>query len=108
MKYYNDESIWRLNSVPNFGPADQVWGNQVYFKGTEESTEHFNFTNNNEIVLGFNVMNTVQYNTRYPDTILSGFAKLGGLLAILRIGMFFHWYHRKTFEHDVSVGLLTP
>ena len=53
-------------------------------------------------------MNTVQYNIRYPDTILSGFAKLGGLLAILRIGMFFHWYHRKTFEHDVSVGLLTP
>ena len=82
MRWYNDESIWRLNSVPNFGPADQVWGNQVYFKGTEESTEHFNFTNNNEIVLGFNVMNTIQYNTRYPDTILSGFAKLGGLLAI--------------------------
>ena len=35
---------------------------------------------------------------RYPDTIVMGFTKIGGLIALLKITQLLTFYHQRTFE----------
>ena len=45
--------------------------------------------------------NTIVVYQKYPDSILSGLAKIGGLIAILRIGSLLTIYNKRFFEKDL-------
>lgn len=43
---------------------------------------------------------------RYPDSLLMGLAKIGGLLALFKLGFLLRWLHQSQFEALVRRDLL--
>lgn len=43
---------------------------------------------------------------RYPDTLVSALSKIGGLLALLKVGILLKNIHQKNFERKVEEELL--
>ena len=62
------------------------------------------------IKIVFQIPPTVLVASRYPSTIIMALAKIGGLLALMRIGFFLQWLHRWQFEKKLypSTGKLLP
>jgi hypothetical protein len=50
------------------------------------------------IKIVFQIPPSVLVASRYPSTIIMALAKIGGLLALMRIGFFLQWLHRWQFE----------
>ena len=38
---------------------------------------------------------------RYPDTLLTALAKVGGIVAIFRISYFLRWLHKREYERHI-------
>jgi len=45
--------------------------------------------------------NTIVVSQKYPDSIFSGLAKIGGLIALLRIGTLLSIYNKRYFDKDL-------
>ena len=43
----------------------------------------------------------IDYISRYPDSILMALAKIGGLLALLKISFILSIYHQKMFKKEL-------
>jgi hypothetical protein len=39
---------------------------------------------------------------RYPTSILSGFSRIGGIIAILKISLFLEWLHERWYKKELS------
>ena len=44
------------------------------------------------------ILQSLDFYMRYPDTMILGLQKFGGLLALLRLSIFFMLYHEKRHE----------
>ena len=56
----------------------------------------------NMIVIYFYFIDVVQYYRRYPDTIVMALTRIGGLLALLRIGIALSWFHEFKFMWELK------
>lgn len=45
--------------------------------------------------------NTITVYQKYPDSIFNGLAKIGGLIALLRIGTLLSFYNKRFFDKDL-------
>ena len=43
----------------------------------------------------FTVLYNAEFYHRYPDTVLMGLSKIGGLLALLKLGFILHANHKS-------------
>lgn len=57
-------------------------------------TQHFDVGTN----VIFYINKVYNRSSRYPDSIVDGFTKIGGLLAIFRIGILLSFFHQSMFE----------
>ena len=84
----------------------------VAFSSIDESTLGFYFQFQDElrymamptdqVNIDFHFYGNLDFYRRYPDTIVMGLTKVGGMLAILNIGLFLRFLHRKYFEKDLQ------
>ena len=50
------------------------------------------------------VLGSVEYYSRSPESIISGLSKIGGLLAVFKIGLLLSWLHKKQFEQKFGTA----
>ena len=46
----------------------------------------------------FTILQNLEYFDRYPDSLVMALSRVGGLLALLKIGFFLRFLHRAHFE----------
>ena len=49
--------------------------------------------------------NIAIYTEIYPTSILAGLIKIGGLIAIFRVGVLLNIYNRRVFQHKLQEQL---
>lgn len=55
-----------------------------------------------QVSIHITVLSNAEFFTRYPDSLLMALAKIGGLLALFKIGVFLRLYHRTHFESKIQ------
>ena len=58
-----------------------------------------------QVEFSFVYRRDAEFVTRYPDHILLGFSRVGGLLAILKIGFILRFLHERQFEKTLTKTL---
>ena len=88
IKYSETDSLFKRTV-----PYAFLW--QEYGLGYYQQVTSFP---NDYIKIVFQIQPSVLVAARYPSTIIMALAKIGGLLALMRIGFFLQWLHRWQFE----------
>lgn len=90
MTYTADESLFSLIRQRSVEVVYQL----------EESYLHSNrsFLKEDEVRFYFAMENIVTHQVQYPDSLLQGLAKIGGLMAIFKVSMFLQCMHKAQFE----------
>ena len=60
--------------------------------------EGYNYIPDDEVQIEFEFSEFIEFNERYPDSLLMGLSKLGGLLALFKISLFLRFMHQQQFE----------
>jgi hypothetical protein len=96
-KYQEYDTVWVKDFLtPAFqymGPVFDGW-DAFYQNETEE-----------DMLLAYQYFkldkNTIFVYQKYPDSIFSGLVKIGGLIALLRIGSLLSIYNKRYFDKDL-------
>jgi hypothetical protein len=88
---------------------DTIWNQRWTTPKVELGTFSDNMYCNQKLALDANMFFYIKkvYNrsSRYPDSIVNGLTKIGGLLAIFRIGLLLSYLHQSKFEKKLMARL---
>ncbi len=63
------------------------------------------FIPENSMTIIYNTQEQIEYYHRYPDSLLMGLARIGGILALLKFGGLLNLYHKRLFESSFTEKL---
>lgn len=67
--------------------------------------ENFYYIPDGVTMIYFTTLGNAEYYHRYPDTIIMGLSKIGGLLALLKLGAILHIIHHTLFRRNLFKGI---
>ena len=54
------------------------------------------------MMVHFTVLSNLEYFDRYPDSLMTVLSRIGGLLALLKVGFVLRLFHRAHFEKNIQ------
>ena len=93
VNYVDDDTIWSIFNSP---PPPQL-----FFQTTQAYGTFLHNFKSDQITFYFEFLQTATTYRRYPDSLLMGFAKLGGLIALLKVSLLLRFIHQKLFEREI-------
>jgi hypothetical protein len=57
--------------------------------------------NDDMVIVEFEILDEINYFRRYPDSLVTGLARIGGILALLKLGSLLQQYHQHQFSKSL-------
>lgn len=98
INYIDQRSIWDFGGL--FYQKDYKNALHIYQR-IQEDAEMSSTVKNDSVKMYFQFAVSSQNQRRYPDSLLSGLVKLGGLLGLFKLTMFMGYFHKRNFEAKI-------
>lgn len=79
----------------SLGQPDELYALQIL---SHSSIEQILILPVDMVMVHYSILQNLEYFDRYPDSLVMALSRVGGLLALLKIGFFLRLFHRAHFE----------